>query len=249
MTMDQPQSRRPASGSRPARRSLAEFALPAVGVPADPPSAAQPLPIVQPAPVTQRDKQTVKPSDKRGETTMHQPLNEDQRTAARELRQANERDGEMLEDNALFQPFDDITSAAAKAAKDYRSWMLEHMKISLCAALDYANGLTSAASRTNSESDRDTPEQAKSTGSQSIDKTTPTVAKLVDEYRAGAFELMTANVGATLEYARGLVNATTPSEFIELSMSHACRQLEMMVKQTARLGSIARRLTTSNVVE
>jgi hypothetical protein len=245
--MDQPQSGRPASASRPARRSLVEFALPASDALVEMPSAPRPLPTVQPALATQPDKQPFKTSGKRRDKIMHQPLNEDQKVAASGLRQTNNLDDAMLEDDAIFHQFEDMTSAAAKAAKDYRSWTLEHMKINICATLDYANGLASVNSRTDLVAHPDTREQGKSTYSQSADKTTPAVAKVADEYRAKAFELMTANINTTLEYAQRLVTVKTPTEFVELSTSHARKQLELIIKQTADLGSIAQRLATSNV--
>jgi len=93
----------------------------------------------------------------------------------------------------------------------------------------------------------DAPEQATHIESQPADNLTPPAAKVADEYRARAFELMTANVNATLEYAQRLVNVKTPTEFVVLSTSHAYKQFESIVNQTAELGSIARRLTTPNV--
>ncbi len=175
---------------------------------------------------------------------MHEPLNEDQKVAASGLRPTKGLDGAMLEDDAIFHQLEDMTSAAAKAAKDYRSWMLEHMKLNICAALDYANGLASVNSRTELAAHPDAREQVKNT---SAEKATPTVAKVADEYRAKAFELMTANINSTLEYAQQLVNVKTPAQFAELSTSHARKQLELIIKQTAELGSIAQRLATSNV--
>jgi hypothetical protein len=160
--MDQPQSERPASASRPARRSFVEFALPASGALVEMPSAARPLPTVQLALATRRNKQPFKTSDKTRNKIM-QPLNEDQKVAASGLRQTNNLDDAMLEDDAISHQFVVMTSAAAKAAKDYRSWMLEHMKINICAALDYANGLASVNSRTDLVARPDTREQGKNT--------------------------------------------------------------------------------------
>jgi len=178
---------------------------------------------------------------------MHEPLNEDQKAAASGLEEADDLDDAALEDNALFHQFEDMTTAAAKAAKDYRSWMLEQMKINMCAALDYANGLASMSSRAASVGRPNAPEPGKNTHSQSADKTTPAVATIADEYRAKAFELMSANVKTTLEYAQRLVNVETPSEFVELSTSHARKQFELIMKQTAELGSIAQKLAAPNV--
>jgi hypothetical protein len=222
-----------------------EFALPAGGAPVKIPSGVQPLPTAEPA--TQGDEQPAKPFDRERRTIMHEPLNEDQKIAASGLRPANDLNGATSEDKALLHQFEDMTSVAAKAAKDYRSWMLEQMKINMCAALDYANGLASVNSRITSVAHPDAPDQGKNTSSQGADKTTPAVAKIADEYRAKAFELMTANMKTTLEYAQKLVNVKTPIEFLELSTGHARKQFELIMKQTAELGSIAQRLAAPNV--
>jgi hypothetical protein len=175
---------------------------------------------------------------------MRETSNEDQNVAANGLPEASNLDGEMLEGDEILQRFEDVTSAPAKAAKDYRSWMLEHMKINICAALDYANGL---ASVTDLVVHPDTREQGSNSYFESTEKTVPALAKVAGEYRAKAFELMTANISATLEYAQRLVNVKTPTEFVELSTSHARKQSELILKQTAELVSIAQRLATSNV--
>src|SRR5437879_2912460 len=169
--MDQPRSGQPVSASRPARRSLIEFALPASGAPEMLP-AARPLPTAQPALATRRDKQAFKTSDKRIKAIVHEPLNEDQVIAASGSRQA------------FYE---------------------------------------------------------------SADNTTPVTAEVAGEYRAKAFELVIANINTTLAYAQRLVNVKTPAEFFEVSTSHAGKQLDLVIKQTAELGSIAQRLATSNV--
>jgi hypothetical protein len=76
---------------------------------------------------------------------------------------------------------------------------------------------------------------------------TSAVAKVADEYRAKAFNLMSANINSTLEYAQRLVNVKTPSEFVELSTSHARKQFDLIMKQTVELGSIAQSLATPGV--
>jgi hypothetical protein len=251
--MNQPQSGRRASASRPARLSLVEFALPASGAPETSP-AARPVPVhaAKPVPVMRKEKQRSnkqrsKKIDKGRKKIMHEPLNEDKKIAASDLHPATDLNGAPPADNPLFHHFEDMTSVAAKAARDYRSWMLGQMKISMCAALDYANGLASVNSRIASATDPDTTEPARNAAAQSADKMTPTVAKVADEYRAKAFELMSANMSTTLEYAQRLVNVKTPTEFVELSTNHARKQFELIMKQTAELGSIAQKLATPDV--
>ena len=52
-------------------------------------------------------------------------------------------------------------------------------------------------------------------------------AEAAQEYRAKAFELMTANVKANLDYANKLGKLRTPLDLIELSTTHARKQLVM----------------------
>jgi len=175
---------------------------------------------------------------------MRELSNEGQKTMATSgVRHASNLNGGMFEGDEIFHRFDDVTSAPAKAAKDYRSWMLEHMKISICAALAYANGLASVSDLV---AHQDTREQGSNSYFESAD-TVAELTKVAGEYRVKAFELMTANINATLEYAQSLVNVKTPTEFVELSTSHARKQSELILKQTAELVSIAQRLATSNV--
>jgi hypothetical protein len=151
--MDQPQSGRPARASRPARRSLAEFALPASGALVEMPCAARPLPTVQPALATRRDKQP-KTSEKRRKTIRHEPLNEDQQVAAVDVRQANNLNGAMLKDHTKFHQIEDVTSAAANAAKiakvaeAYRAKAFELMTVNVNITLEYAQRLVNVKTPT-----------------------------------------------------------------------------------------------------
>jgi hypothetical protein len=163
------------------------------------------------------------------------------------LRPANDLNGAMLEDNPLFHQFGDMTSAAANAAKDYRSWMLEQMKINMGVALDFASGVASVNSRLAPVAYPGVLQPPKNNCSQGAANATPAAAKIADEYRAKAFDLVTANVRNTLEFTQGLVQAKTPTEFLELSTSHARKQFELIMKQTAELGSFAQRLATPRV--
>ena len=68
-------------------------------------------------------------------------------------------------------------------------------------------------------------------------------AEVAQEYRTKAFKLMTANVEANFEYAHKLASLTTPFEFIELWTTHARKQFELIMSQTAALGVLSRSLT------
>jgi len=165
--MDKTQSGRPVNASRPARRSLVEFALPPSGAPAEIPSAPRPV---------RAGKSAKKASDK-GIKITHEPS--DLQTAPAAHPEPREPE---------------IVIPASSAGKN-----------------------------------------------------TPSVAKVAAEYPARVFELMMANISTTLEYAQRLVNVRTPTEFVELSMSHGRKQLELVIKQAADLGSIAQSLATPSV--
>ena len=178
---------------------------------------------------------------------MHAPSNKGQKAAASGVVEVGDPNAAQFEDDALFRQFEDMTAAAAKAAKDYRFWMLEHMKINMTAALNCANGVAGVNSRIASAAHPDASEQGKNTHPQSIETTAPTVTSVADAYRVKAFELMTVNINATLEYAQRLAHAKTSAEFIELSTTHAHKRFELIMKQTTELGSIAQRLATPDI--
>jgi hypothetical protein len=132
--MHQPQSERPASASRPARRSLIEFALPASGAPKEMPSAARPLPTAQPASAMRLDKQPFKASDKRMEKIGHEPLDEDQEIVAMQ--------------HANCESADKATPAAAKVANEYRANGYELVIANINTTLEYAQRLLSVKTST-----------------------------------------------------------------------------------------------------
>jgi hypothetical protein len=58
-------------------------------------------------------------------------------------------------------------------------------------------------------------------------------------------ELMKVNAGATLAYTRELSRASTLSQLVELSSSHARRQCELVLQQAELLKSLTRNVTSS----
>ena len=113
--------------------------------------------------------------------------------------------GSDPEYDGILQQMDEVTSAAAKTAKDYRAWMLEHMKANINAALDYTNGIASV-SLPHGYSEPAAQEREENAGTPKLKRPLPVPAKAAEEYRAMAFELMISNVNATLEYARRLIS-------------------------------------------
>ena len=71
-------------------------------------------------------------------------------------------------------------------------------------------------------------------------------AEAAQEYHPKVLELMTAIVKANLDYANKLGKLRTPLEFIELSTTHAQKQFELIMSQTAALGALSRSLTMAS---
>jgi len=239
--MDHAHSTRPANASRPARRSLAEFALPPAGVSAEAPVVAPPMPAAQPAAAPPPDRRP--PAATAGGTHdgVCEPMGEDQKAAVSGTGPASASDDTPLEDSAFFAQFEDMTTAAAKAAKDYRALMLDYMQINMTAALNCAHslaGMNSAAARPSAAEPHEAPHL------HGAGAATPAAAQAADEYRAKAFSLMSANINSTLEFAQRLAHAKTPTEVFELSTRHAREHFALMVGQTTEIGSMARRMAT-----
>ena len=243
--MDQLLPARPASAPRPLRRPLTEFVLP----PSDEPGKVPPVaaPSRQPASATRRTSPPAKADDDERCEAASESLNEDRTATADNAMEATGPGDAEFEDNALFRQFEDMTSAAADAAKDYRSWMLEYMKVNMAAALNCANGIAGVNCRVSAAAHPDVSEPRENVQSQSNEKTTPAATSISDDYRTRAFELMTANINSTLEYAQRLAHAKTPGELIALSTSHAREHIESIMRQTTELGSMAQRLAAPNI--
>jgi hypothetical protein len=116
--MDDYQSERPAKPRRPARRSMAELA-----------ASLESGTVVEKLPSQQ--------AIINGQTNVAQG-------AAERVPQSNNHNGSGLEDERTLQQLDEVTLAAAKSASDYRTSMLENLKVNIAAAADCANGLASA---------------------------------------------------------------------------------------------------------
>jgi hypothetical protein len=247
--MKRPKSERQANGSRPARRSLTEFTTPAAANPAA-------IPLLPAAAVPRAPSADVAPpveqagAPRKGRRVAEEPAEGRDIAKRRSARGDDTNKNAMVEDDTMSPPIEkndglhDDASAAAEAAKDYRSSMFEHMKASLNATLDYANGLASIPTEVAS---RAADEAHKDRSSTSPRENIPTAATAAEDYRAKAFELMKANVNATLEFGQRLAKAKSPAEFVELSTNHACKQLGMILTQTNELALLAQSMARSNV--
>jgi hypothetical protein len=83
-------------------------------------------------------------------------------------------------------------------------------------------------------------------GTRRQDRRRLATAAAAQEYRAKAFELMKANVKANLQFAYKLSRLTTPFDFIELSITHARKQFELIMSQTAAFGEFSHAFTTAD---
>ena len=121
----------------------------------------------------------------------------------------------------------------------------ENASVTVNTSLDYANTLANACLPLDvySETAGQLREQEIESGTPQQDRQLLATAEVAQEYRTKAFKLMTANVEANFEYVYKLASLTTPFEFIELSTTHARKQLELFISQTAALGALSRSLT------
>lgn len=210
--MDDYQSERPAKPRRPTRRSMAELA-----------ASLESGAVVEKLPSQQ--------AIINGQTNVAQG-------AAERVPQSNNHNGSGLEDERTLQQLDEVTLAAAKSASDYRTSMLENLKVNIAAAADCANGLVSAklpagfagmaaGQPREREADNDTLEREPPAA------IPPAEDYRAKDYRAKAVALINANVNATLAYAQRLGNVISPAEFIELSTNHAHKHFELIMKHAA----------------
>ncbi len=149
-----------------------------------------------------------------------------------------------LQDDRASRQLDEVTLAAAESAKDYRTWMLENLKVTVNAAPADANGLAGANLPTGIAERTANQPRKPEVGSDTLEERLPTSTPAARDYRAKAVELINANVNATLDYAQRLGTVKSAAEFIELSTSHAHRHLELIMKHAAGLTALAGALPT-----
>jgi Phasin protein len=123
----------------------------------------------------------------------------------------------------------------------------ENVGVNINSSLEYANALASASVPLSVSSEAADQTRELEVESEMLQRRRLLVtAEAAQQYRAKAFELMTANVKANLDYANKLRKLTTPLEFIELSTTHARKQFELIISQTAVLGALSRSLTMAS---
>ena len=71
-----------------------------------------------------------------------------------------------------------------------------------------------------------------------------TAAQSAMGYNAKVVEIARVNTNAALDYADQLLGVKSPSEFFELSATHARKQLEVLSEQTKELTALAQKVAT-----
>jgi hypothetical protein len=124
----------------------------------------------------------------------------------------------------------------------------ENAGVNINSSLDYANALANASAPLSVPSEATDQPRAQEVQSEMLQQRRQLLvtAQAAQEYRAKAFELMTANVKANLDYANKLGKLRTPLEFIELSTTHAQKQFELIISQAAAMGALSRSLTKAS---
>lgn len=134
-------------------------------------------------------------------------------------------------------------SAASKIAEDYRTKAFEYMRFNMNAAIDYADNFTGMKWPTGLV--------GLATGGGRDHELTPpalrdmsSAAMAAETYRSRMFQFMKANLNMMLEYAEQLAAVKTPTEFVELSTSHARKQFDSIAAQTDELHALAQTLAS-----
>jgi len=157
----------------------------------------------------------------------------------------------------LPHPADAITPSARAISKsadgttemavEHRAPVMQNLKVCVSASPGDVKDIASRELPTGPALEPATQEANSSHGAVSSEKTIPaaTIAATVADYQAKAFGLTEANMSAALEYAQQLVNLRSASDFIKLSSTHARIQIELMIKQSSELRSLAMNLMPS----
>jgi hypothetical protein len=141
-------------------------------------------------------------------------------------------------------PIDTTTEMAVRIAKDYQAGVLEDMKATMNAALDYAKDLANTRGPIDATSGALAHED-KGRSFAGPEHNIRTALGVAAECRAEAFEQMKVNMNATLEYAQQLAHVRTTAEFVELSSTHARKHCELILRQARELRSLTQTVIKS----
>lgn len=160
--------------------------------------------------------------------------------------------GSRPDEDRTSQQLDEVTLAAARSARHYRSSMLEDLKAHVIPApkdrigVARPNSAPQPASKPLAQEKASiTPKLQHPLPAAPEDAQDFSADHRAKDFRDKACELINANLNASLEYARLLANARSPVELVELSTKHARDHFELIVKHAAALAALSRSMMGS----
>jgi hypothetical protein len=244
--MGKPRSRQPAH-ARLVRRSLVELTAAAVSSAArDGVRVTLPVPIATFFEDVEAGETAAENVDQLTTSITVAPLATGHAEASAVIQLPHPADALTSSARAISNSADGSTEMAVVAVEDHRAPVLQNLKVCVSAPGDVKD-IVDRELPTGPALEPATPEANSSHGAVSSEKTIPaaTIAATVADYQAKAFGLTEANMSAALEYAQQLVNLRSASDFIKLSSTHARIQIELMIKRSSELRSLAMNLTPS----
>jgi phasin len=82
---------------------------------------------------------------------------------------------------------------------------------------------------------------------ETMEQTYSAASKGAADFNLHLLTIAQENMNAAFEFARQVARVKSPSEFFELSATHARKQLETYTEQTKHLASLAQKVTTDAV--
>ena len=244
--MGRPRSRQPAH-ARPVRRSLVELTAAAVSSAArDGERVTSPAPIATFFEDVKAGETATESADQLTMNITVAPPATGHAEASAVIQLPHPADALTSSARAISNSADGTTEMAVEAVEDHRAPVL-NLKVCVSASPGDVKDIASRELPTGPALEPATQEANSSHGAVSSEKTIPaaTIAATVADYQAKAFGLTEANMSAALEYAQQLVNLRSASDFIKLSSTHARIQIELMIKQSSELRSLAVNLMPS----
>ena len=241
--MDKPRSRQPAH-ARPARRSIVELTAAAVSS-----ASCDGVRATSSAPIGSflKDARAGENSDQHTTSITVVPPAAGHADASAMIQLPHPADVLTSSARAISNSADGTTDVAVGAVEDRRAPVRQNLKICVSASPGHVKDVASRGLSSGPAREPATHEANRSHGAASAEKTIPaaTIAATIADYQAKAFGLAEANMSAALDYGHQLLNLRSASDFVRLSSTHARIQIELMIKQSSELRSLAMDLTPS----
>src|SRR5947207_6013331 len=241
--MGRPRSRQPAH-ARPVRRSLVELTAAAVSA-RDGERVTSPAPIATFFEDVKAGETATESADQLTTSITVAPPATGHAEASAVIQLPHPADALTSSARAISNSADGTTEMAVEAVEDHRAPVLQILKVCVSASPGDVKDIASRELPTGPALEPATQEATSSHGAVSSEKTIPAANIAATVAGSKAFGLTEANMSAALEYAQQLVNLRSASDFIKLSSTHARIQIELMIKQSSELRSLAMNLTPS----